>query len=133
MPIISVSLTKKLTESLERLVKKRGYFSRSEAIRDAVRSIIVDYDINVKDQDLVFASIIVVNEFERNDVEKKLSKLRHDYNNLIIEVLHRHVEEKYCIELFLAEGKNIEVSNLLARIRGIRGINQLKYTILPLA
>ncbi|MBN1215644.1 MAG: CopG family ribbon-helix-helix protein [Candidatus Lokiarchaeota archaeon] len=132
MPIISVSLTKKLTESLEKLVKKRGYFSRSEAIRDAVRSIIVDYDINVKDQDRVFASIIVVNEFDRNDVENKLSKLRHDYNNLIIEVLHRHVEEKYCIELFLAEGKNIEITNLLARIRGIRGINQLKYTILPL-
>ena len=132
MPIISVSLTKRLIEGLGTLVERRGYFSRSEAIRDAIRSIIIDYDINVKDEDLVFASIIIVSDFERHDVEKKLSKLRHDYNNLIIEVLHRHIGEKYCIELFLAEGKNVEVSNLLARIRGIRGINQVKYTILPL-
>ncbi|MBY8983100.1 MAG: ribbon-helix-helix protein, CopG family, partial [Candidatus Lokiarchaeota archaeon] len=60
MPIISVSLTKRLIEGLGTLVERRGYFSRSEAIRDAIRSIIIDYDINVKDEDLVFASIIIV-------------------------------------------------------------------------
>ncbi len=132
MPIVSISLTKQILESLEKLIEKRGYFSRSEAIRDAIRGIILEYDVSIKSDDLVFATIIIISEYERHDVEKKLSKLRHEFNEIVIEDTHRHIKDKYCVELFLAEGKNSEVVNLLGRIRGIRGINQIKYTILPL-
>ncbi len=121
-----------MVDSLKKLVEKRGYFSRSEAIRDAIRGLILDYDINIKSKDTVFATIIIVSEFERHDIELKLSKLRHEYNDIIIEDIHRHVKDKYCIELFLVEGKNKDVLDLLGRIRGLRGIYQIKYTILPL-
>ena len=132
MQIISVSLSNQMVDSLKKLVEKRGYFSRSEAIRDAIRGLILDYDINIKNKDTVFATIIIVSEFERHDIELKLSKLRHEYNEIIIEDIHRHVKDKYCIELFLVEGKNKDVLDLLGRIRGLRGIYQIKYTILPL-
>ncbi|MHA1195088.1 MAG: CopG family ribbon-helix-helix protein [Promethearchaeota archaeon] len=132
MQIISVSLSNQMVDSLKKLVEKRGYFSRSEAIRDAIRGLILDYDINIKSKDTVFATIIIVSEFERHDIELKLSKLRHEYNDIIIEDIHRHVKDKYCIELFLVEGKNKDVLDLLGRIRGLRGIYQIKYTILPL-
>ncbi|MHA1147099.1 MAG: CopG family ribbon-helix-helix protein [Promethearchaeota archaeon] len=132
MPIVSISLTSQILKSLEKLIEKRGYFSRSEAIRDAIRSIILEYDLSIANDDLVFATIIIISEFERHDVEKKLSKLRHEYNEIVIEDTHRHVKDKYCIEIFLVEGKNSEVITLLGHIRGIRGINQIKFTILPL-
>ncbi len=132
MPIVSISLTQQILDSLEKLIEKRGYFSRSEAIRDAIRGIILEYDVSIKNEDLVFATIIIISEYERHDVEKKLSKLRHEFNHIVIEDTHRHIKDKYCVESFLAEGKNSEVINLLGRIRGIRGINQIKYTILPL-
>ncbi|MHA1293033.1 MAG: CopG family ribbon-helix-helix protein [Promethearchaeota archaeon] len=132
MPIVSISLTSQILESLEKLIEKRGYFSRSEAIRDAIRSIILEFDLSIKSDDLVFSTIIIVYEFERHDVERILSKLRHEFNDLVVEDIHRHIEYKYCIELFLVEGKNSDVLNLLGRIRGIRGLNQIKYTILPL-
>ncbi|MHA1376024.1 MAG: CopG family ribbon-helix-helix protein [Promethearchaeota archaeon] len=132
MPIVSISLTSQILESLEKLIEKRGYFSRSEAIRDAIRGIILEYDLSIKSDDLVFATIIIISEYERHDVETQLSKLRHEFNDIVIEDTHRHIKDKYCVETFLAEGKNTEVINLLGRIRGIRGINQIKYVILPL-
>jgi len=132
LPIVSISLTSQILESLEKLIEKRGYFSRSEAIRDAIRGIILEYDLSIKSDDLVFATIIIISEYERHDVETQLSKLRHEFNDIVIEDTHRHIKDKYCVETFLAEGKNTEVINLLGRIRGIRGINQIKYVILPL-
>ncbi|MHA1311967.1 MAG: CopG family ribbon-helix-helix protein [Candidatus Helarchaeota archaeon] len=131
MPIVSVSLTSTILNDLEKLIKKRGYYSRSEAIRDAIRAMLLDYDLSLKNEDMVFAMIIVVNDFVREDVEIRLSKLRHEFNNLIIEDIHRHIKEQYCIEIFLAEGRNSEVSDLIGRIRGIKGVNQVKYLVLP--
>lgn len=80
----------------------------------------------------VFATIIVISEFDRHDIDKKLSKLRHGFNLLVLEDIHRYVEEKYCVEIFHAEGKNSEITNLIGRIRGIKGIYQLKYAIISL-
>lgn len=132
MPIVSISLTSQILKSLDKIIEERGYFSRSEAIRDAIRGIILEYDLSLRDNDLVFAAIITINEYDRHDIEKKLSKLRHEFNDIVIEVTHRHIKDQYCIEIFLVEGKNSEVTNLLARIRGIRGLNQIKFIILPL-
>ncbi|MHA1266811.1 MAG: CopG family ribbon-helix-helix protein [Candidatus Helarchaeota archaeon] len=131
IPIVSISLTSKILKDLEALVKQRGYFSRSEAIRDAIRGIILEHNLSLKSEDNVFAIIIVVSEFEREDIDLKLSKLRHKFNELVVEDIHRHIKDKYCIELFIMEGKNSEVIDLIGRIRGIKGINQVKFLLLP--
>ncbi|MHA1271111.1 MAG: CopG family ribbon-helix-helix protein [Candidatus Helarchaeota archaeon] len=131
MPIVSISLTRRILDDLEFLVEKRGYFSRSEAIRDAIRSIIIEHNLNLENEDLVFALIIVVYDFEKEFIDSKISKIRHEFNKLIVEDIHRHIKEQYCIELFIIEGKNVEVINLLGRIRGIKGIYQVKFLILP--
>jgi CopG family nickel-responsive transcriptional regulator len=89
--------------------------------------------VEIGNDDLVFATIITITEYERHDIEKRISKLRHEFNNLVIEDIHRHIGEKYCVEIFHTEGKNSEISNLIGRIRGIKGIIQLKYTIVSLS
>ncbi|MHA1132431.1 MAG: CopG family ribbon-helix-helix protein [Candidatus Helarchaeota archaeon] len=131
MPIVSISLSRKILEDLESLEKKRGYLSRSEVIRDAIRSIILEHNISLRNEDIVFALIIVVNDFNREDIDTRLSKLRHEFNELIVEDIHRHIKNQYCIELFLVEGKNSSIIDLIGRIRGIKGLIQVKFVILP--
>ncbi|MHA1784191.1 MAG: CopG family ribbon-helix-helix protein [Candidatus Helarchaeota archaeon] len=132
MPIVSISLTSKILDDLEKLTKERGYFSRSEAIRDAIRSTILEHDLSLKNEDDVFSIIITINEFKRSEIDAKLSRLRHESDDLVIENIHRHIRDKYCLELFVVEGKNSEVIEFIGRIRGIRGISQVKFVILPL-
>ncbi|NVM04100.1 MAG: CopG family ribbon-helix-helix protein [Candidatus Helarchaeota archaeon] len=132
MPVVSISLTSKILKDLEKITNERGYFSRSEAIRDAIRNIVLEYDLSLMDKDVVFATIIVAHEFARGDIDNKLSKLRHEYEEIVIENIHRHVKDQYCIELFVVEGKNSQVLELIGRVRGIKGINQVKYIVLPL-
>jgi len=132
MPIVSISLTGKILKDLEKLTEDRGYFSRSEAIRDAIRNIILEHKLSIEEEEMVFATIIIAYEIERGDIDHKFSKLRHEYNEIVIENIHRHVKNQYCIELFILEGKNSQIVELIGRIRGIRGINQVKFLILPL-
>lgn len=40
MPIVSLTLPEELLERFDELVRSRGYYSRSEAFRDAIRSLI---------------------------------------------------------------------------------------------
>ena len=132
MPIISISLTRKILEDLEKIIEYRGYFNRSEAIRDAIRNIIMEHRLSLQEDEEVFTTIIIAYDINREDIDARFSRLRHEYNEIIIENIHRHVQNLYCIELFIVQGKNSQVVELIGRIRGIRGINQIKYIILPL-
>ncbi|MFQ6094970.1 MAG: CopG family ribbon-helix-helix protein, partial [Candidatus Bathyarchaeia archaeon] len=38
----------------------------------------------------------------------------------------------YCLEVFITEGEAEKVLNFISRIRAMRGIQQVKYTIVPL-
>jgi CopG family nickel-responsive transcriptional regulator len=109
MPVVSISLTSKILKSLGKVIEERGYFSRSEAIRDAIRGFIQDFNTEIRSNDPVFATIIIITEYERHDVEKKISKFRHVFNNLVIEDIHRHIGEKYCVEIFHNEGESSEI------------------------
>lgn len=51
MTIISVSITSDLYKRLDAFMKERGYSSRSEAIRDAIRDSLAEYDLNRLEKD----------------------------------------------------------------------------------
>ena len=79
MPIVSISLTSKILKDIERLTEDRGYFSRSEAIRDAIRNILLEHKLSILADDIVFATVIVAYDIERGDLENKISKLNHEW------------------------------------------------------
>lgn len=60
-------------------------------------------------------------------------RLRHEYNNIITGNMHFHLGEIYCLEIFIARGDFEEVLNLIGRIRAIKGIYQVKYTLVPIS
>jgi len=47
--------------------------------------------------------------------------------------LHLHIGGDNCAEIFVTEGNAERVSDFIGRIRAIRGIEQVKYSILPLS
>ena len=132
MPIVSISLTSQLLRKLDRFVKEKGYSSRSEAIRDAIRDILSEYEISKLDSERVTATITVISELERRDVNEKLTRLRHEHDKIISGNMHIHLGKIYCLEIFITEGETEKVLNFIGRIRAIRGIQQVKYTMVPL-
>jgi len=132
MPIVSISLTSELLRKLNRLMKERGYSSRSEAIRDAIRDSLSEYELNRFRKGKVTATITVISEHEKHDVDERLMRLRHQHDDIVSGNMHIHLGKTYCLEIFITEGEAERVLNFIGRIRAMRGIQQVKFTMVPL-
>jgi CopG family nickel-responsive transcriptional regulator len=126
MVVVSITLPPELLKKIDKLVETRGYYSRSEAFRDAIRSIIEETEYLREDADKAASTIMVIYENPRKDIDRKLTDLRHEYDDIIIENLHRHIGKEHCLEILITEGKINRIRSLIGRIRGLRGIQQVK-------
>ncbi|MHA1262850.1 MAG: nickel-responsive transcriptional regulator NikR [Candidatus Freyarchaeota archaeon] len=132
MPVISISLTSELLKKLDAFMRDRGYSSRSEAIRDAVRDMLSEYELSRSETGKVTATITVISEHERHDVDERLTRLRHEHDEIVSANMHIHLGRAYCLEVFITEGETEKVINFINRIRAMRGIQLVKYTLVPL-
>ena len=132
MTVISITLPGDLLEKFEGFMKTRGYYSRSEAFRDAIRNLIAESELARTETGFVAATIMITCEYERRDVDMKITEVRHEFDDVVVENVHRHIDDKYCLEIFIAQGKNQRILDLVGRVRGMRGIQQVKAMFMSL-
>lgn len=129
MVVVSITLPSELLEKLDKVVELRGYYSRSEAIRDAVRSLLDEATVSTTEE--VSAVIMVTYNRALGNIDKRLSDLRHEYNDVVVEGIHRHFGGGYCIDILIAEGDINRVRALIGRIRGLKNVHQVRAMLLP--
>jgi len=132
MTVVSITLPSDLIKKFDDFVKARGYYSRSEAFRDAIRSLIAEAELAKHEAGLIAATMMITCEYARRDVDLRMSEVRHEFDDIVVENFHRHIDQQYCLEVFIAEGNYQRVLELIGRIRGIRGIQEVKATFMPL-
>jgi len=132
MTVISITMPSDLIKKFDQFVKARGYYSRSEAFRDAIRSLIAEAEVAKLETGLVAATMMITCEYARRDVDLRMSEVRHEFDDIVVENFHRHIGQQYCLEVFIAEGDYRRVLELIGRIRGMRGIQEVKATFMPL-
>jgi CopG family nickel-responsive transcriptional regulator len=130
--VISITLPQDLLNKFDEFMKTRGYFSRSEAFRDAIRNLLSEAEIAKSSTGNVSATVMTTCDYARKDVDLKISELRHEFDDVVIENVHRHINGKYCVEIFVAEGNNDRILNLVNRLRGMHGIQQVRAMFMPL-
>src|SRR3990170_482137 len=132
MTVISITLPSDLIKKFDQFVKARGYYSRSEAFRDAIRSLIAEAEVAKLETGLVAATMMITCEYARRDVDLRMSEVRHEFDDIVVQNFHRHIGQQYCLEVFIAEGGYRRVLELIGGIRGMRGIQEVKATFMPL-
>ncbi len=132
LTVISITLPSDLLNQFDEFMKSRGYFSRSEAFRDAVRNLISEAEIAKISTGNVAATIMTTCDYARKDVDLKITELRHEFDDVVIENVHRHINGKYCVEIFVTEGNNDRILNLINRLRGMHGIQQVRAMFMTL-
>jgi CopG family nickel-responsive transcriptional regulator len=132
MTVISITLPIELLRKFDEFMKTRGYYSRSEAFRDAVRNLIAESEIAKIESGTVAATIMITSDYARRDVDLRMTEARHEFDDVVVENVHRHINDKYCLEIFIAQGKNERILDLVGRVRGMRGIQQVKAMFMSL-
>ncbi|MCJ7505053.1 CopG family ribbon-helix-helix protein [Candidatus Bathyarchaeota archaeon] len=127
-----MTLPGELLKKFDDFMKTRGYSSRSEAFRDALRNLMTEAELAKTQDEKISATIMVSCDIERKDVDLRLPVIRHEFDDVVVENMHRHIGDRYCLEIFIAEGNGARILDLVGRIRGMRGIQQVKALFMSL-
>lgn len=132
MTVISLSLTPELLSKLDDFVRESGYSSRSEAIRIAVREALSEFTLQRLKREQVVATITVITDRERHDLNSRLMDLRHEFDESIFGNMHLHIGKDYCVEIFILREEPGRVLDFVSRVRAFRGIREVKYAMTPI-
>lgn len=116
-----ISLPGALLASFDALCERRGYQSRSEAIRDLIRNTLVEEEW--KDSDLeVAGTLTMVYDHHNRDLPTRLMDIQHDHHNLVVTTQHVHLDHHNCLEVLVLRGPAREIGTLASRLIACNGV-----------
>ena len=127
---ISMSLPKILLNSFDETSKKKGYFKRSEAIREALRNFILDSKWTTEENAVLVGTISMVYDHEVRSLVDKLIDIQHSSGVIVKASLHLHLDEHNCMEIIAMEGKAKELKKISETMISKKGVKNLKLTVL---
>lgn len=116
-----VSMETDLLARLDELSSKRGYSSRSEALRDLVRQELVKEEWENPEAEVV-GTITIVFQHHPHELVNELLEMQHHHHDLIICSNHIHMDSNYCMEVIVVRGCSREVKHLADSLISIRGV-----------
>jgi CopG family nickel-responsive transcriptional regulator len=128
LTIISVSVPEKLLERVENSIREQGFANRSEIVRQALRTFIMESRSLKELEGEIAASITII--YERDATKGQISEIQHSFGDIISTFLHAHIEEDYCLEVIVVKGEADTIRKLVEAFRTNEQINQIKVSIL---
>jgi CopG family nickel-responsive transcriptional regulator len=120
-----VSVDGSLLAQFDRLIESMGYTNRSEAIRDLMRDFLVATEWQSETGKAVGTITLVYNHHVR-DMADKLTDLQHQYHDLIISVLHVHLDAHNCLEVLVVKGEKTVIQTIAGRLSSTKGVKHCK-------
>jgi CopG family nickel-responsive transcriptional regulator len=117
-----VSVEESLIEKFEKLIRRKGYTNRSEAIRDMIRNLLAA-EAAEKGQEMVGA-ILIIYDHHRPHLVEKLLALQHDADAEIIASQHVHLDHHHCMETIIVRGPVEKLEELQGKIGALKGVGQ---------
>ena len=115
-----VSLEPKLLKKFDEIIEKRGYSSRSEAIRDLIREEIARDEVEIGEKEAV-GTITIIYEHDTGDATHKLLHIQHNNYLNISSTMHIHLDRDRCLEVLFARGKASDIKDLAEKVRAGKG------------
>lgn len=125
---IGVSLPSSLLRRFDDIIRRRGYSSRSEGIRDAIRDYIVEYDWMSGEEGEKVGVVTMIYDHHQKGLSDSLTDLQHDYGAIINVTLHLHLDHDNCLEVILVRGEAEEVREVTERMMSLKGVKHVRLT-----
>jgi CopG family nickel-responsive transcriptional regulator len=123
-----ISLENTLLERFDGLINKKGYPSRSEAIRDLIRDSLVTEEWETYRTETV-GTITLVYSHDTRELTDNLTDIQHDYHQAIVSAMHIHLDDHNCLEVIVVKGKAKDIKAIADRLIGTKGVKHGKLTV----
>ena len=127
MTIVSLSFPETMITEMDQIQNSGGFAGRSELVRAAVRLLIEDSrEKNTLSGHL--NAIVVVTHDESN--EAPVTKLKHEFEDIVRTHIHSKISKNNCVELFLLEGDGKKVSSMVREFQKEDKLKSVKLVVL---
>jgi CopG family nickel-responsive transcriptional regulator len=104
MQRITITIDDDLLEAVDELMKRRGYDSRSEAMRDIIRGMINRDRLAEPEADCIGALVFVFDHDVRN-LARRITTAHHDRHDLSIASMNVHLNHESCLQVSVLRGR----------------------------
>lgn len=122
-----VSLDEQILSELDHFVNKRKFPNRSQAIRYLISNYLVEEKTDANK--IVAGSIILVYDHHKRELQTKSTAIQHDYHDIILSVMHVHIDHHNCLETIAVMGKSGKLKELADQLIAIKGVKHGKLVI----
>lgn len=123
-----VSIESQLIKKFDALLARKGYATRSEAIRDMIRDTLVEQEWESGRHETVGTITIVYNHHTR-ELEHALTDMQHKSFHHIVSTLHVHLDAHNCLEVLVVKGRSHDIQSIADRLIGTKGVKHGKLTM----
>ncbi len=109
MTIVSLSFPDQMVKELDQIQDTGGFAGRSELVRAAIRLLIEDR--REKDSLLGHVNAVVVVTHDESN-EAPITRLKHEFEDIVKTHIHNKISHSNCVELFLVEGDGKKVASM---------------------
>jgi CopG family nickel-responsive transcriptional regulator len=121
----TVTLPNDLLEGFDKVIEKKGYSNRSEAIRDLMRASLVDEEW-ASPGEKIAATVTLVYDHHHSDLWQRLTDLQHHHGDLVVANTHIHLDNDNCLEVVILRGESRRVRRLAENLVAEKGVKHGK-------
>jgi CopG family nickel-responsive transcriptional regulator len=130
MERITITIDDELLATVDALVGKRGYPSRSEAIRELLREV-AKTEHAADGHAPCVASLTYVYDHSVRDLSQRIVAAQHDHHDLNIATTHVHFDHDSCLEVAILRGRADAIRKLADGLTAQRGVRHANLHMIP--
>jgi CopG family transcriptional regulator, nickel-responsive regulator len=123
LPVVSLSFPESMIKDMDDLQKSMGFTGRSELVRSSIRLLLQEVKENNSQSGNVTA-VVVVTHTEEN--EETVTRIKHQFDEIVRTHLHSKIAKNNCVELFLLEGEAGRVTSMTKEFQKQDAIRSVK-------
>ena len=116
-----VSIEPGLLKKFDKLIKKKGYTNRSEAIRDIIRKNLITEKTQDSQAEAI-GTLTMIYDHHTGNLTNRLLDIQHEHTKEILSTTHIHIDHHNCLEVLVLKGKTGNIQKLADNIKSLKGI-----------
>lgn len=132
MERITITIDDDLLEKFDRLIDLKGYTNRSEGIRDAIRQMVADQQLEADEDAPCVGCVVYTYNHKERALSSRLVEAQHHHHEIPSATLHLHIDAENCLEATVLNGAVQDVRNMADRITSQTGVKHGRLHMIPI-
>ena len=125
----SVTVSHDVLTRFDEHTKRLGYKNRSNAVQDAMQSLITESKWTCETMGLGVGAIAMVYDHRVSGLEEELTDIQHRFEETVYSSMHIHLDNDNCLEIIAIKGKTQAVRELAQALKTKKGVKKIDLAI----